>query len=180
MDPSKSIPDAIEPANACRESASLSAYYDGELAPADAARVKQHVASCQACQAELDEIGELSALAKDVGALGLSDGRRRKIHRLVDAERTYSVLRIAGVLTGLAASAAVIGGVWLSEIPASRSQPQPYVVVPDPDKSWPQVAIGDFRTYPLPTSNLEVRDQPMFADARLANWMFHGLSGRPR
>lgn len=44
----------------------LSAYLDGELAPAEAAALKRHLADCRACQAELASLREVRAL---LGAL---------------------------------------------------------------------------------------------------------------
>jgi anti-sigma factor RsiW len=171
-------PDPREAGECCDYSGRLSALHDGELDPASAAEVEKHLASCAKCREELEDLRELSAHAALIGAEGIPASRLRSIHRAIDADDRYSILRIAGVLTGLAASAMVIGSVWLSEIPASRPA-APVVVLTDTGPDWSRVAV-DLHVDPLPRAEWEVNDRQMFADARLAEWMMDGLAGRPR
>ena len=160
----------------CEFGASLGAYHDGELDSSAMAGVEAHLATCEPCREELGEIVELSVLAGRVGSAGMSSAAMRRIHRAIDADEGYSLLRISVVLTSLAASAMIVGSVWLSEIPASRSL-QPEIVVNPDAAPWTSVAMGEVRADRLPRTELEMREQPMLADNRLATWMLEGLSG---
>ena len=48
----------------------LGAYHDGELRGARLRQIEQHLAKCATCQAELDEIRNLSALLQDTASNG--------------------------------------------------------------------------------------------------------------
>ena len=170
-------PDPHDAGECCEYSRRLSAFHDGELDPASSGEVEMHLSACPRCREELDELRDLSAQASLIGQEGISTSGLRKIHRAIDSDDRYSILRIAGVLTGLAASVVVIGSVWLSEIPASRPA-QPIVVISESVPDWSRVAV-DLHVDPLPTAELEVNHRQMFADARMAEWMFDGLNGRP-
>jgi hypothetical protein len=179
MNSSESISQGLsQPNNGCETSAQLSAYYDGELDPAAAARIEQHLPGCDECRSELNEIRELSVLAARIGEEGMSSGGLRKIHRLVDLDQGYFILRIAGALTGLAASVMVIGSVWLREIPAKPAASGQIVIIDSASPAW-NVAMN-IDVPPLPRSSADVREQPMVADSHLAAWMLDDLSGSSR
>ncbi len=180
MDPSQAIFRTGQAASdgGCDFQSRLGAYHDGELDPATAVRVEQHLAGCESCRAELQDLRELSALAKTVGAEGMSPIGIARVHQSVDAESGSSVLRIAGLLTGLAASVLVIGSAWLWETPETRTRGQEIVVIDPVGEPNMTLAMTLAPTAPLPHSPWEVRDQQMLADARLADWMVEGLTGR--
>jgi hypothetical protein len=84
-------------------------------------------------------------------------------------------------LTGLAASALVIGGVWLSEMPQTNvgaSVAVPVVVVAPPN-SWQGVALNQSANS-LPIGENDPQMQRVVADARATDWMVNSLSGKPR
>jgi hypothetical protein len=180
MDPSQAIFRAGQAANkgGCDFQSRLGAYHDGELDTVSARQVEQHLASCESCRAELQEIRELSSLAETVGAEGISPIGVARVHQMIDAEAGSSVLRIAGLLTGLAASALVIGSAWLWETPQSRTSGQEIVVINPLGEPDMTLAMTLEPSAPLPHSPWEVRDQQMLADARLADFMVEGLTGR--
>lgn len=122
----------------CDQSQRLSAYLDGELSAADAARLQGHLAACGACAAELDELralGRLMGMARR-GTWGepsaaAMDGLRAHVRSLVDNTDTV-LLRIARVFSGVAATI-LIAGLWLlSHTPtttAAQAKPVPWDVV---------------------------------------------------
>jgi len=113
----------------CDQSQLLSAYLDGELPPAEAARLSEHLAACPACSAEADELralGRLMGMARR-SDLGLpSEDAMGRLHEHVAqlVETTdYGLLRIARLFTGLAATV-LIAGLWLLHM-AANPAPQP-------------------------------------------------------
>lgn len=183
MDPIQPLQRANEtPAGGCEFQARLSAFHDNEL-DADSERiVGRHLAACQACQMELGEIRELSALAGQIGQEGMSPMAVRRIHKVIDGEHwNYSIFRIAGVLTGLAASAMVVGAAWLWDVQDAGSQGPHRVVIidPGPTDKWEFLAVN-LKPDPLPTTRWEVNDQQMLADSSFSNWMIEGLGGSGR
>jgi len=117
----------------CDQSQLLSAYLDGELPAAEAARVQAHLAACPACSAEADELralGRLMGVARR-SDLGLpSEDAMGRLHEHVAQliESTdYGLLRIARLFTGLAATV-LIAGLWLLHM-AANPAPQPGIRV---------------------------------------------------
>ncbi|HWE02283.1 MAG TPA: zf-HC2 domain-containing protein [Tepidisphaeraceae bacterium] len=183
MDPRPPVQRAPEtPVGGCEFQPRLSAFHDGELDP-DAERVVQrHLAACESCRLELQDIRELSALAARIGIDGMSPRALRRLHQAIDGQaRQYSIFRIAGALTGLAASAMVVGAAWLWDAGDSRSSASiKYVIIePGPTDKWEYLAVN-LKADPLPTERWEVNDQQMLADARLTSWMLEGLGGSGR
>jgi hypothetical protein len=179
MDPSEENFHAAQTAqNGCAWRNRLGAFHDGELDSASAAQVESHLASCQACRAELDEIRELSSLARMIGAEGISPFGMRRIHQAIDAEPRFSVLKFAGILTGLAASALVIGSAWLWEVPETRPPQGEIVIVPDHRSDWTTLATT-LEVRQLPRTPFEAREKAqMLAYADFSNWMVENLAGR--
>lgn len=172
--------DERDPAD-CAFARRLGAYHDGELDAASAALVADHLPTCPACQAELMEIAELSSLAGEIGAGGISRQALVAVHRAIDAEDRFSLLRISGALTAIAASALVVGSAWLIEAPVKRPAPRaPIVLRPADQKSWEGVAMGALQRNPLPRSDWDEREGPMFNDTRLADAIVRGLGGDVR
>ncbi len=179
MEPS--VKTSREPAHGgCEFLPRIDAYHDGELDSASAAEVEQHLTLCAICQSELRELRELSSLAKNIGSSGVSPVGMARIHRAIDDEQESapSVLRIAGMLTGLAASILIIGSAWLWETPPAHANGRDIIVISSPEQPAMNLAMNLEPALPLPRSPWEVQDQQMIADARLADWMVEGLSGR--
>ena len=90
-------------------------YSDGELPPADAARVAAHVAECAACRAELGLLQHSLELARDVW------------HEGADASRVPEVCPTRRVLAAASAAACVVllaatAGYWLLSPDAPRNE----------------------------------------------------------
>ena len=157
------------PAN-CEFQSRLGAYLDGELDAAQQAQVESHLAACEDCRTQLDEIRELSRLAQNFEAGEMSLGAVRRIHRAIDADQQFSIFRVATVLSGLAASALVIGAAWMAELPGGGSSIHSPVVVIHQDQlsHWEKVAVNG----PLPSA-----DQ-LHAEATMVRAMTQGLDGK--
>lgn len=156
----------------------LGAYHDGELSPGAAAQIEKHLPNCDACQSELEALRDLTALAGMIGAGGISPFGLQRIHQAIDAEPRFSILRIASILTGLAASALIIGAAWLWDTPQTQATPAKIVIVPqERGQDWMTIATT-LEPRPLPRAPWEMRDQQMLADARFSNWMVEGLTER--
>jgi anti-sigma factor RsiW len=82
----------------------VSAYHDGELPEAAAAEVERHMATCDACAAELASYRAMSRSLESVELPKLSSSARRRLRRALDQERAAGRLRIVRALTAVAAS----------------------------------------------------------------------------
>lgn len=80
----------------------LSALLDGELAPAEAAAVRAHAATCSTCRVELSALEGVRALVRSLPALDLPPGLVERV-RWVDRRRAS---RVAGVVAAAVAAAA--------------------------------------------------------------------------
>jgi anti-sigma factor RsiW len=161
----------------CQYRVRLDAYHDGEL-PANAAReLERHLETCPACEAELAEMRELSRSFGLFASECMSRASLERAHGLAEAagyELRSPVLRIAGLLTGLAASVLVISSAWLWLAPAGDIRPSQVVVAPARMPEWERVAMT-MEARPLPGETPETHAGPMLADARLADWMLQNL-----
>ena len=164
----------------CNYRSRLGAYHDGELAPQPARELERHIESCPACTAELAELRNMSGLFTVFSDERMSRAALARAHNAVEREGTQpSLLRIAGLLAGLAASAMVIGSAWLWETPA-RPKPShgPFAIVPTApkDPQWLLVATT-LRADPLPREmgddRTQIVSEPAVADA--AEWMLKNL-----
>ncbi|HWE93923.1 MAG TPA: zf-HC2 domain-containing protein [Tepidisphaeraceae bacterium] len=158
----------------CTYHSRLSAYHDGEL-PSEAAReVESHVSACPACAAELAEIREVSDLFTEFAPQRMSRAALARTHDAVEGDSQPRLLRIAGVLAGLAASAMVIGSAWLWETPTPASHPTKIVRIGTRETAvakapeWEMVAMT-LRADPLPVqtgvAQPEIVSEPAVADA---------------
>jgi anti-sigma factor RsiW len=82
----------------------VSAYHDGELSGASAAEVERHLATCDACAAELDGYRAMSRTFESAELPKLSNSARRRLRRALEDERAAGRLRIVRALTAVAAS----------------------------------------------------------------------------
>jgi anti-sigma factor RsiW len=110
----------------CDQSHFLSAFLDGELSPAEALRVKDHLASCPACAAEADDlqaVGRLLAVARrsnlGVPSEDVMDRLRVHVRGLVETA-DVGLVWMARIFSGVAASV-LVGGLWLLNQPAPAS-----------------------------------------------------------
>jgi hypothetical protein len=166
----------------CNYRSRLSAYHDGELAPQPARELERHIESCPACTAELAELRNVSALFAVFSEERMSRAALARAHDAVEGNAQPSLLRIAGLLAGLAASAMVIGTAWLWETPASpKLHHGPFVVVPTApkDPQWLLVATT-LRADPLPRevgqNRTQIVSEPAVANAgEYADWMLKEL-----
>jgi hypothetical protein len=180
----------------------LDAFHDGELDAKTAGELEAHLPGCEICRAELADLGAIAGMfaPKQSGMLPLELAR---LHQQLDestlnqpAESEF--LRMAGMLSALAASILVISSVWLSEFPSRHTpglSPGPGVVsaadlgnVPN----WERTALtfevepqflnqnpgGSIETPFNPTG---LADSRTFGDnnvdAQVADWMVAGLNG---
>ena len=160
----------------CEHRYRVSALHDGELSAESALQMEQHVRSCARCMAELVEIQNVSRSFEGFANDALSLSLLIQTHRAAAAfarERGLSVLKIAGVLTGLAASLLMIASIWLWEVPPASPRTRPVIVNAAPQ--WERIAMtldigpptGDTSASPGVTAS---------AEARVADWMLENLS----
>lgn len=159
----------------------LNAYHDGELTAEEMELFERHVQSCGDCAAELAEIRRLSSLFDDFASRPVEEPAVSRIHEAVDAlDQTESgTLRIAGVLTALAASVLVVASVWLMEAPAAENERKQVVRIEAPAPEWERVA-STLRADAMPGGGPGIGParEPALADADLANWMLRNLDDK--
>jgi anti-sigma factor RsiW len=162
----------------CEYRERLNAFHDGELSPPAVRELSRHLETCPACAMELAEIREIARAFSDLAAEDISPAGVARAHEAADAaasELGSPVLRIMGLLAGLAASVLVIASAWLWAGPAPEP-PQPQVVLlPAPTPEWERVAMT-MEVGPLTGETPDIPGRPMLADARLADWMLQNLS----
>jgi anti-sigma factor RsiW len=179
-------PDPSSPAqptgDACQWLARVSAYHDGEMDGASILPFERHLNSCTQCAAELAELRRVSSLFSNLDTQRMREQSIAGVHETVDHEAPpqRNLLSIGLALSGLAASALIIGMAWLAELPAPRPA-SVSVSISYETGSWEQVALSDRGVDPLPRGLWEAPDQPMLADARTADWMLQNLTrgGQP-
>ncbi len=97
----------------CEFESRLSAYYDGELSPADRAVVESHLTSCGDCREALAGMRETSALFATSQPAGLSQIARHRLHQNIDLQLERGLVRLSWAMSGIAAAIVVVGSVWL-------------------------------------------------------------------
>lgn len=168
----------------CHYQDRLDAFHDGELDPAAAEQVERHAEACASCAAELRRMRQVTGMFEALADEPVSDNALGRFHRAVDQveeEPPLGVLRIAAVLTSLAASVLVIGSAWLWELPPAPSGAPQVAYHPRLTTDWERVAMT-LEPDPLPRTVWELGDRTRLADAdvRLADWMLDNLSERSR
>ncbi|MDB5323468.1 MAG: hypothetical protein JWN40_5099 [Phycisphaerales bacterium] len=166
----------------------LGAYHDRELDAAVDRRIARHVGECFSCATALRGMRELSARITTAAAMELEADAAviAGMHRAVDrAARDESaavdrpLLRMAGLLSALAASVLIISGVWLLDSRgdarlangAGAAAPRGgdvTAITPD----WERVAIT-LRAQPRPGIGDDSPFAPRYAEA--IHWMLDGL-----
>jgi hypothetical protein len=173
----------------------IEAYHDGELAGDDRLAVERHVAACPACAADLAWLRGVSRSFAATPA-GMTPAERGRLRGALDAAMDandadvayddsdepegypISLYRTAGVLSAIAASILLLSVVWLNELPSRTQRPPTGTALARGEvPAWERVAMN-LRADPLP--NTTPGGEAYLADARLADWMLHGLAPGPR
>ena len=167
----------------CEYRERLSAFHDGELDPLTREHVGRHVEACASCTAELRQMRQVTGMFDALAEEPISADALGRVHRAVDRvedDPPLSILRIAAVLTALAASVLVIGSAWLWEAPGAAAGSRQIVYHPHPTLVWERVAMT-LEPDPLPRTAWDVGERTRLAgaDARLTDWMLGNLNGRP-
>jgi len=95
---------------ACSVSEELTAYFDGELAAPERAKVEAHLATCVECQGELDMVRGLSSRLQAMPVLEPSAQLRRNVMNALPEPKPglFAWLRNLAPLGGLAVAAGVM------------------------------------------------------------------------
>jgi anti-sigma factor RsiW len=100
--------------NNCEFESRLSAYYDGELSPAERLSVESHLNGCGDCREALASMRETSALFAASPPAGLSQIARHRLHQNIDRHLERGLVRLSWALSGVAASIVLGGSLWLN------------------------------------------------------------------
>ena len=141
----------------------LSAFVDGELAPAEHQRVAAHVAACASCQAEVQSLRELSSAFAAYRIDALKPDERTRLHQHLDEQVDAPIWRLAGAVGLIAASILIVAATWLAAIPSPGPRTGNATVATTPAE-WEQIAL---------TLRVEV---PGEADPHLDQWMLDQLA----
>jgi hypothetical protein len=153
----------------------LSALHDGQLSNVEAEALRAHVRECSQCAAALDDMSNLSLWFDDLRYCSMSTVGMMRAHcaanEAADANGSrYATIRIAGLLTGLAASIAVIAAAWMFDDARPAAPPAAIVARVAVASEWERIAIT------LDVGPAAVDDQPLLADAAVADWMVRNLN----
>jgi len=118
----------------CSYSEQVSAYHDGELDAASGAVIERHLDSCPPCADRLAELRGMSRLFAATTLPHLSQIGMHRLHSRLDALIDGGLVRLARVMTGIAAAVLLVGSLWLI-----RSQPAP--VASNPARASSVVAM---------------------------------------
>src|SRR5258706_4804707 len=96
----------------------LDAYHDRELNAEARQRFEEHLKECPTCSRELSAMRAISARIESALPHDIDATESSRIHAVVDRvadeqPESLPLLRTAGLLSALAASVLIIGGVWL-------------------------------------------------------------------
>ena len=94
----------------------LSALLDGELGPAEQARVRAHLLECDACRREFDIVSHARRLVRDLSPVEPSFGFVQRLRR---PARRWTHAAVASLAAGAAASVAVVALASPREAPVS-------------------------------------------------------------
>lgn len=119
----------------CRHISRISAYYDGEVTPEERRFLDAHVGRCPGCMAELEGFRSLSRLLSAAGMPEAPEQCSQRLHQRVRSFSDRRVLRMARMLTAVAASVIVLCGGWLWQ---ASMRPQ---VPSNPSLPWEAVAV---------------------------------------
>ena len=157
----------------CQFKSRLSAYHDAELSAAEIEAVNEHLPTCEACSAELATIREVAAALASYQPEEISQIELARLHRAIDRVDDRGLLRLAGMLSAVAASVLIICMAWMSQSPTSA----PIVQRPDAQRvpAWENLAMGgqpETRGLPNDLTSDGPRDTGVAID-----FMLHGIQG---
>jgi len=141
----------------------LSAYFDNELSPLDRAAVEAHLAQCPACSATLADFKALSQKLHQLPPPVLSRALLARLHIAADQTTRRPIERFVGLLSGVAACIAMMGGLLLLR-PATAATLSP------PDR-WEGHAVGI-----IDESLISTGSNPR--EAAMGEWMLSNLSAK--
>jgi anti-sigma factor RsiW len=153
----------------------LSAFCDGELPAVEADAMRAHIEQCAQCAAALTDIRQMSQTFVELRARPLSTVGLNRAHNAADKAAdaigvNNATIRIARILTGLAASIAIIATAWLlddnARPPAPAASVPPVAVASD----WERTAIT------LDVAPTTMDDRLVFVDAAVTDWMLRSLN----
>jgi hypothetical protein len=140
----------------------LSAYLDGELTVADAARVRQHLALCPPCAARHDALRSVDRAFRDLlveAPPGYFDTFSTRVRDRIAASRRPSRFRFP--VWSLAAAAALLLAVLLPRLPWDKARsPEPLAMAP----MSPPSAAAPPSTAPAPVVQVRVPKRESEAD----------------
>lgn len=148
----------------CEYGILVSAYFDGELDEARTREVEGHLSSCAACAAELESLRRMSNVLSGWSAPEMPGDVLARLHEAVAGEAAAAergVLRLARVLSGVAAAVMVAGTLWLSM--SARDSGATQVV----DESIQQQIVKPPTTQPM--EELASAEHQQFAESILTN-----------
>ena len=124
----------------CQFKSRLSAYHDAELDAAEIEAVNEHLPTCETCLAELATMREVAAALAAYQPEEISQIELARLHRAIDRVDDRGLLRLAGMLSAVAASVLIICMAWMSQSPASA----PIAQRSDPQRvpAWENLAMG--------------------------------------
>ena len=140
----------------------LSAFVDGELEPHARDAVVAHLAQCVKCQAEVDELRELSSAFARQRFEGLRPQERARLHAALEERVDAPIWRLGGAIGLIAASILVVAGTWLTVIPQKPAPMGPVASTP----TWEQIAS---------TGRVDIPSQ--LDQTNLDEWMLASLNG---
>src|SRR5882757_171181 len=114
----------------CPSNLELNAYHDGELDDARREELERHLVYCMACVAQLSELQMLSGMFAMAPARMLSEVGVRRLHRRVDGEMDQGIIRLARVLSAIAACVVLVGSFWLTRMHDQTAGSAPPWVMP--------------------------------------------------
>jgi anti-sigma factor RsiW len=127
---------AVDECDFCQR---LGAYYDGELDAAARAEVERHLRACGVCTDRLAQLRGMSDMFAAAPVPRLSQISMHRLHTNLDLLLDRGLLRLARVLSAVAASVLLFGSTWLVMNSATRSGPA--VSSPQASSSVVQMAL---------------------------------------
>jgi anti-sigma factor RsiW len=118
----------------------IAAYHDGELDAAQRANVEMHLSQCEDCRRALSELRAMAGLLATSEQPRLSQISRFRLHRSVDAAMEQGLLRLAWMMSGIAASVLLLGSAWLMKVNDSAQAQAPAEAPP-----WVSVSLASSR-----------------------------------
>jgi hypothetical protein len=164
----------------CQFKSRLSAYHDAELSAAEIEAVNEHLPTCETCLAELATMRDVSSALGSYQAEEISQIELARLHRAIDRVDDRGLLRLAGMLSAVAASVLIICMAWMSQS-TSPNDGWSQGSTQKPIADWEKLAMGgqiespnmphDLTPGGLPDTGFAVDDE------QTIDFMLQGMSG---